>query len=471
MDYQLLFEHAPAALWLEDFTEVKAYFARKRAEGVEDLLAYFQSHPGEIEICARAIKLVAVNKQTLILVKARDINEINANIDRIFGTEMKKTLMHDMNKLWQGATHYVSDNMVNYALDGTPIEVQLRCQILPGSEESWAEVLYSTEDISQRVSAEKARYEAERYAKGLFVYSPVAIMVQDFSHIKGLMDDVRQQGIEDFRTFLNVHPEFVEECMRQIRIVEVNQQTLTLYGVGNKSEFIANMPRLFRGEMSASFAETLTDLWNGKHFIQREVLNYHLSGDVINGLLQFNFMPGHEQKWDLAAVSITDITARKKAEKYLEYLGKHDTLTKIRNRAYYDDELVRVQRSGPFPVGIMLLDLNGLKEVNDEYGHTIGDAMLRRMGEVLKKVFDEKDCVARIGGDEFIVLLPGKSVDDLVRYKDQLDNVTKLNNQFYLGKALSYACGLAVCEKDELLPKAISRADKAMYTDKREMKV
>jgi diguanylate cyclase (GGDEF)-like protein len=81
-------------------------------------------------------------------------------------------------------------------------------------------------------------------------------------------------------------------------------------------------------------------------------------------------------------VALNDITARKKAEAYLEFLGKHDVLTKLRNRSFYVDELNRFGRKGPWPVTIIMADL---KRVNDQFGHGAGDALLRRAGEVLAK--------------------------------------------------------------------------------------
>ncbi|MGC7960492.1 GGDEF domain-containing protein, partial [Salmonella enterica] len=89
----------------------------------------------------------------------------------------------------------------------------------------------------------------------------------------------------------------------------------------------------------------------------------------------FSVFPGHEKNWDLVLVALTDITARKKAEAYLEFLGKHDELTKLHNRAYMVDELNRLERKGPFPVSVIVADLNGLKDVNDELGHATGDAL------------------------------------------------------------------------------------------------
>ena len=92
------------------------------------------------------------------------------------------------------------------------------------------------------------------------------------------------------------------------------------------------------------------------------------------------------------------ITARKKAEAYLEFLGKHDVLTKLKNRSFYIDEINRLERKGPFPVTAIAVDVNGLKGVNDQLGHAAGDALLRRAGEVLAKAVEKPFQAARIGG-------------------------------------------------------------------------
>ena len=136
--------------------------------------------------------------------------------------------------------------------------------------------------------------------------------------------------------------------------------------------------------MHESFAEQLQDLWDGKTFQQREVVNYSLAGDAVNIHMQFSVPDSNLHDWGLVLLSLVDITARKKAEAYLEYLGKHDVLTQLRNRAFYAEELNRLTRKGPWPLSVIAIDLNGLKVVNDEQGHAAGDSMLRRVGEVGK---------------------------------------------------------------------------------------
>lgn len=290
--------------------------------------------------------------------------------------------------------------------------------------------------------------------------------MENFSVVKNLLDGVRAQGIGDFKTFLKVHPDFITRCMREIRVIDVNQQTLRMFGASSKEMLLNNIARVFRGEMHESFSEQLQDLWEGKTFQQREVVNYSLSGDAVNIHMQFSVLDSHRHDWGLVLLSLVDITARKKAEAYLEYLGKHDVLTQLRNRAYYAEELNRLTRKGSWPLSVIAIDLNGLKVVNDEHGHAAGDSMLRRVGEVLAKAVDAPACAARIGGDEFTVLLPGTDKRGAQALQDRIVSMLDLNNQFYPGQHLSLAMGIASCQSGDAVEATINRADQAMYAEK-----
>ena len=182
--------------------------------------------------------------------------------------------------------------------------------------------------------------------------------------------------------------------------------------------------------------------------------------------MQFSVLADHMSDWGLVLLSLVDITARKKAEAYLEYLGKHDVLTQLRNRAFYAEELNRLTRKGAWPLSIIAIDLNGLKVVNDEQGHAAGDSMLRRVGEVLAKAVDAPACAARIGGDEFTVLLPGTDERGAMALQERILSMLELNNQFYPGQHLSLAMGIACCQSGDAVEAAIHRADQAMYAEK-----
>ena len=79
--------------------------------------------------------------------------------------------------------------------------------------------------------------------------SPVSLWVEDFSAVKRLLDDLRARGIEDFRIFTQVHPEFVTRCMQEIRVIDVNRQTLEMFRAPDKDTLLRNLDRVFRDEM------------------------------------------------------------------------------------------------------------------------------------------------------------------------------------------------------------------------------
>ncbi|MCP3056965.1 sensor domain-containing diguanylate cyclase, partial [Aurantimonas marianensis] len=227
------------------------------------------------------------------------------------------------------------------------------------------------------------------------------------------------------------------------------------------------LDEVFRDGMEQYFREQLIDLWNGKLFQQREVVNYALDGEELHVHMQFSVFPGREADWSLVQVALTDITARKKAEAYLEYLGKHDVLTKLYNRSFFVDELNRLERKGPGPVSVVVVDLNGLKSINDSLGHAAGDALLRRAGEVLNEAVAKPCHAARIGGDEFIVLMPASSEAEGREMMIAIQDLVEVNNQFYSGTALSFSLGMATAMPSERLEDTIKRADARMYESKR----
>ena len=107
-----------------------------------------------------------------------------------------------------------------------------------------------------------------------------------------------------------------------------------------------------------------------------------------------------------------DITEKKKAEEKIKYLSFHDVLTGLYNRAYFEEEIKRLDTGRQLPITVVMGDVNGLKLLNDAYGHDMGDILLRKISEILKESFREEDIVSRWGGDEFIAILPKTSTKD-----------------------------------------------------------
>lgn len=465
-DYEHLFESAPISLWLEDYSALKTLFDTWRQEGIVDLAAHLQTQPDLLGQCTASLRVIRVNAKTLQTFAASSQQELLDRMADVFRGDTFDTMVYEFNQLWNGELDF-SNRGVNYALDGRRIDVHIHVRVLDGHAGDWSRVLVSLEDVSQQVQAQTELAQSERYARDLFEHSPVSLWVEDFSGVRALLDEVRVAGIEDFRVFLNVHPDFVGRCMEKIRVIDVNQQTLRMFAAASKDELFNNLETVFRDEMQGYFAEQLIDLWNGKTVQMREVVNYSLSGELINIHMQFSVLAGHETLWDRVLVSLVDITARKKAEAYLEYLGKHDSLTRLGNRAFYVEELNRVSRKGPWPLAVLAIDLNGLKQINDQMGHAAGDVILRRAGEVLASATaGQPVCVARIGGDEFVILMPGSDGRVASGLRERIESMVELNNQFYPGQRLSMAIGVAECAGVGQIDAALLLADQLMFVAK-----
>ena len=462
------FELSPIAMWLEDYSDIKKQFDIWREQGVQDLFSFLQEDESRILDCARKIKLLKVNSKTLELYQAKDYEHLCQNLHLVFKGDMTKSHIKELVALWNGETHF-SNSAVNYTLTGDRLDIQLKGIVLPQHEHDLSLLLITTEDITPYTEACRLEEKSRHLAEARFMYSPTSLWVEDFSRIKTKLDNVRALGIEDFKTFLDVHSDFINECIKDIVIIDVNQATLDLFGAPNKDTLYKNMHKVFAQEMVKTFREQLIELWNGNIHHHREAINYALDGSIRHVLLQFSVFPDYQEDWGMVQVALTDITARKKAENYLEYLGKHDVLTKLYNRAFYTTEINRLERNMLRPVSCIFMDMNGLKELNDTLGHDVGDNLLQRMGNILNQLVQQTLYSAcRIGGDEFVVLLPGADEAALQNCLQSLQELLFVDNQFYSHQPLSLSTGYATNKDGERKEDMLKRADMIMYQEKRD---
>jgi diguanylate cyclase (GGDEF)-like protein len=167
---------------------------------------------------------------------------------------------------------------------------------------------------------------------------------------------------------------------------------------------------------------------------------------------------------------VRDITERKQAEAKFKHLSTHDSLTGLYNRAFFDAEMKRLERGRQFPISIVRVDVDNLKNVNDGKGHQAEDKLLKRVAQVLFKSFRGDDIVARIGRDEFAMLLQNvdeNTADETI--KRVRENLQEYNNN-ESGPAIRLSIGAGTAKKKAGLNSALKQADEFIYLEKKKNK-
>ncbi len=149
-----------------------------------------------------------------------------------------------------------------------------------------------------------------------------------------------------------------------------------------------------------------------------------------------------------------------------------DVLTEIPNRRFYHERLVQEMaraRRGQNPLGLALVDLDFLKDINDQVGHRAGDQVLKFFSQFLRVNLRQEDVLCRIGGDEFSVILPDTDAEHAQvffdRVKTKLDRIDlSLDSQANIN--LSFSCGIATFSSEQTPEDFIEQADHALYTAK-----
>lgn len=170
---------------------------------------------------------------------------------------------------------------------------------------------------------------------------------------------------------------------------------------------------------------------------------------------------------ELVVVSGFDITWLKQAEEQLKHLSLHDPVTGLYNRAYFEEEMRRLEDGRYNPVGIILCDIDGLKLVNDTLGHDAGDSLLAATARLIRQCFRKSDIIARIGGDEFAVLLPNSSRPIVAEAYQRIMDSVAVYNEGQPPCPMSISVGFAVTDRKPAgMSRLFKEADSRMYQEK-----
>jgi len=166
-----------------------------------------------------------------------------------------------------------------------------------------------------------------------------------------------------------------------------------------------------------------------------------------------------------AVIVFRDFTQKREKQRQVEHLSFHDHLTGLYNRRYLEDAIARLDTPRKLPFSIMVMDVNGLKQVNDTHGHDAGDQLLQAVASAIKTSTRAEDIVARTGGDEFVILLPNTGEKEI---RDMRDRILKaIANSSFEAAKVSVAMGWATKNRvEESFLDIQKKADNHMYENK-----
>ncbi|HEX6304161.1 MAG TPA: diguanylate cyclase [Anaerolineales bacterium] len=173
-------------------------------------------------------------------------------------------------------------------------------------------------DITDRTQMEAALRQSEQRYQGLFERSPVSLWEEDFSGVKQAIERLKIEGVRDFETYFDEHPEAVLECLAMIKVTDVNYATLHLYQAESKADLLDNLDKIFTQSAYDIFREELLAIVAGRTVFESEGQNCTLTGETIDLHLRWSAAPGYEDSLSKVFVSIVDISERKRAEQALQ---------------------------------------------------------------------------------------------------------------------------------------------------------
>jgi len=162
---------------------------------------------------------------------------------------------------------------------------------------------------------------------------------------------------------------------------------------------------------------------------------------------------------------LTDISEDVRKQQEIEYISNHDYLTKLGNRRYFFYHLNEFLKSKKFPLGIMMFDINGLKIINDAFGHLAGDEAIKKLSKILEDEFLKKGILSRFGGDEFGALVPNTTFNILQRIKS--DIMERVSTQTLHNVELSLAVGYTIMnDENSSIEDSLKISENEMYRHK-----
>ena len=290
------------------------------------------------------------------------------------------------------------------------------------------------QDITNQKIAEVTLQQSEEKYRVLFEQSPMGIYLHDF---EGKIIDVNAAACS------------------QLKYSKDELLKLTIFDLHPKKVNPKNLPR-----------EEIIRLWNEwriGHPNVMEIEHQCKDGTIIP--VQISMGPVIHEGGNRILAITEDISERKQAESNLIFISNHDHLTGLHNRRFFEEQIIELDIEENLPLSIIIADTNGLKIINDSFGHEMGDELLIKAASAIKQACRGDDLIVRYGGDEFVIVLPKTNEIETLKIANTIKELTAKEKIATFDLSISY--GYATKHSaHESIQEILAIAENYMYSHK-----